>query len=182
MHGLIANQLRSYAIERLGRDVWTLVAEADDVALPADGVSLTQTYPDAAIIAAVVRLSAAAGTDVPVFLEDFGAYLAGPLLRVYAPLLKPDWKTLDVIEKTEESIHTVVRLRDPQAGPPYLTARRVSPTEVDLIYTSSRRLCFLGEGIARGIADHFGERIAIHQPECMHRGDARCLIKIQLAD
>lgn len=180
MHGLIANQLRSYAIARMGRETWVAVAAADDVALPADSVSLSRTYPDAAIVAAVVRLAAAAKSDVPTLLTDFGVFLAAPLLRVYGPLLHPTWKTLDVIEKTEESIHTVVRLRDKQAGPPYLRATRISPTHVEVVYTSARRLCALAEGIARGIADHFGERVTIRQPECMLRGDARCVIEIRL--
>ena len=113
-------------------------------------------------------------------LEDFGAFLAGGLLRVYQPLVAREWRTLDVIEHVEAQVHTAVRLRDPNAGPPYLTAKRRSPTEVEVLYTSPRRLCALAEGIVRGLATHYGEAVSMDQPECMLRGDARCLIQVSL--
>lgn len=179
MHGLIANQLRSYAVARHGREAWRAALAASGGALP-EAPALDQIYPDQAIVGVVVALAERTGNSVPAFLEDFGAFLAPTLLRVYEPLVRPEWRTLDVIEHVEERIHTAVRLRDPSAGPPYLTARRVSPTEVEVVYTSPRRLCFLAEGIARGMAGHFREAIAVLQTECMHRGDARCLISVRL--
>ena len=39
----------------------------------------------------------------------------------------------------------------------------------------------LAEGFILGTARHFGESAAIDQPECMHRGDERCLIHCRFA-
>lgn len=139
-------------------------------------------YPDEAIVGMVVALAEETARTPTEVLEDFGEFLAAALLRVYAPLVEKEWRTLDVIEHVEERIHTAVRLRDPRAGPPYLSARRLSQAEVEVDYTSPRRLCALAVGIARGVATHYGESVVVGQSECMHRGDARCLIQVTLTE
>ena len=181
MHGLIANQLRSYAVTRYGRGAWSNAIRISGAALPAGPPPLDVTVPDEELVAVMVALAAAADTSIPLLLEDFGVYLAPGLLRIYAPLVQPQWRTLDVIEHVEEQIHTAVRLRDRDADPPYLAARRCSPTEVEVVYTSPRRLCALAEGIVRGLAEHFNDRVTVSQPECMYRGDPRCLLSVVLA-
>lgn len=180
MHGLIANQLRSYTLAHHSREAWTHAVEACGNALPDGPVPLGLTYHDADVMAVVLALSRETDMEVPVLLEEFGAYLAGGLLRVYHPLVPGAWRTLDVIQHAEEHIHTAVRLRDSSAGPPYLTASRRSPTSVEVIYTSPRRLCALATGIVHGMATHYGEVVRVEQPECMLRGDARCLLQVEL--
>jgi predicted hydrocarbon binding protein len=180
MHGLIANQLRQFVVERQGRAAWVRALERSGAALPEGPPPLDGTYSDSDVVAVVSALADAASTNVADVLAQFGEYLAGALLRVYGPLVLPEWRTLDVIQHAEERIHTAVRLRDPNAGPPYLSAERLSRTEVAIAYTSPRRLCALAEGITRGLAAHFEESVEVAQPECMLRGDARCLITVRL--
>ncbi len=180
MHGLIANQLRGYALARHSRETWSEAVKASGVELPDGPVPLDRTYPDEEVMALIGALARETGTEVRLLLEDFGAYLAAGLLRVYQPLVSRDWRTLDVIEHVEAQVHTAVRLRDPNAGPPRLSATRRSPTHVDVVYTSPRRLCALATGIVRGLASHYGEAVAVEQPECMLRGDDRCLITVEL--
>lgn len=177
MHGIVMNQFRQYVIDRLGRDAWVPLAEAAGV--PAENHRLEGVYPDEQLVGLVLAASRQTGRPLNVLLEDFGAFIAPALLRVYAPLVDPAWRTLDVIEHTEETIHTVVRARMPGAEPPALLARRVSPTEVHIDYRSQRGLCSLAEGIARGMALHFGDEVEVSQPECAHRGDPRCLIVVR---
>ena len=179
MHGLIANQLRTFVVTHQSRDAWTAAVRTAGSRLSEDPISLSAHPADEDIIAVVVALAAASGVTVAAMLEDFGAFLAGGLLRVYSPLVPSDWRTLDVVEHAEKHIHTAVRLRDANAGPPYLKATRVSPLEVHVVYTSPRRLCKLAEGIVRGLSMHFGEAVIVHQPDCMLHGDARCLIEIR---
>ena len=180
MHGLIANQLRLFAIARQDRAAWAKALADSGADLPETPPPIDRIYSDEAIVSVVVALAAARGMDTNSLLDDFGAFLAPALLRVYEPLIRPEWRTLDVIEHVEERIHTVVRMRDPMAAPPYLSARRISDDTVEVTYTSPRRLCTLGEGISRGLAERFGERIAVSQPVCMHRGDPKCIIRVQL--
>jgi len=101
-------------------------------------------------------------------------------MSVYKPFVKPEWKTLDMIEHTENNIHRAVRLRDPLAVPPRLKVRRVSPSEVVVIYESERRMCALAKGIARGVATYYGERIETNDLTCLLKGQASCTIAIKL--
>jgi predicted hydrocarbon binding protein len=95
-------------------------------------------------------------------------------MNMYKHLIPGDWKTLDVIEKTEETIHHVVRVQTPGAKPPVLRTVRRSEDEVVLIYGSPRKLCALAIGIARGVAKQFNETIEVTQTKCMHNGAPHC--------
>ena len=95
---------------------------------------------------------------------------------MYGHLLKPGWKSIDVIEHTEGTVHTVVRVQNPGAKPPQLKSQRLSDSEVLLVYDSPRRMCALAIGIAKGLALHFGENITTRETICMHKGANRCEI------
>ena len=180
MHGIIMNQLQRYVVAQLGRDGWRELTHAAGV--ERDTYNVGEVYPDPELIALVMSAVRHTGTPLQALLQDFGAFLAPALLRVYAPLIDARWRTLDVIEHTEPTIHTVVRMRIPGAAPPALLSRRVSATEVEIDYRSERKLCSVAKGIATGMAAHFGERISLHETECMHRGDSRCLISVVLEE
>lgn len=176
MHGVIFNELRKYATAKVGpRAFETLVKEAG---LGSKTYLATQAYPDEEVVAIVGAASRSTGLAVPAILEDFGQFIAPDLLTMFKSLLRPDWRTLDVVENTEETIHKVVRLRFPDSAPPYLKAARVAGDRVVVTYTSPRKLCFIAKGIVRGIAEHFEEAIAIHETRCMHRGAAECVIEV----
>ena len=97
---------------------------------------------------------------------------------MYGHLVRPEWKTLEVIANAELSIHTIVRSKNPGAAPPVLLTTRTSPHELELRYRSARKMCFLAKGIALGLAKHYGERITLKESKCMHSGDAMCEITI----
>ena len=174
MHGIIMNQLRRFVIDRFGRDTWPELTQAAGVPLPNEPLTLGTLYPDEYLAALLPVAVEASGLTAEQLLEDFGLYLAPALLRVYEPLIDPDWRALEVIENTEGVIHTVVRQQNPGAAPPFLQVRRVSDDEVVLDYTSPRRLCAVANGIGRGMGVQFGETVTVSETECMHRGDPCC--------
>jgi hypothetical protein len=73
---------------------------------------------------------------LPAVLQEFGEFTVPALLGMYSHLIKPEWRTLDVIEHAE-SVHGAVRLQERGAAPPYLSTRRVNPHK--LILTHTRR-------------------------------------------
>ena len=135
-----------------------------------------QEYPDSEIASLVRAASEMTGQPTLALLEDFGQFIVPSLLRMYGHLLKPGWKSIDVIEHTEGTVHTVVRVQNPGAKPPQLMSQRLSNNEVLMIYDSPRRMCALAIGIAKGLALHYGEHIVIREAICMHRGANRCEI------
>jgi hypothetical protein len=120
------------------------------------------------------------GKPATLLLEAFGEFLVPTYVSLYGNLLKQHWRTLDVIEHTEETIHRVVRRRQPGAAPPRLRTVRVGPKLVLLTYDSPRKLCPVARGIARGLAARFGETLRTNDIECMHRGDPACIISFEV--
>ena len=170
MHGMIFSELQNYAETKHGRGTWSALLKKANlenrVYLP------VQECPDADAVSLVMAASSMTGLSLSAVLEDFGQLLVPSLLRFYGHLLKPEWRTIDVIANTEAAVHTVVRVRNPCAKPPRLATK----DQVLLVYTSPRRMCGLAVGIAAGLGQHFKEKIVATQTMCMHKGATRCEI------
>lgn len=177
MHGTIFAELQKYVTTKLGDEAWQNLKR--EAGVTREHYDPLETYPDEEVGALVGTASRITGIPAPALLDDFGEFIAPDLLDMYWALIQPEWRTLDVLEQTEKTIHEVVRLNHKGATPPYLHATRTAPDEVIIVYDSPRRLCFVAKGIARGIAKHYGETIAIDETACMHRGDAACRIVVK---
>ena len=174
MHGTIFSALRGFAEKEFGSGTWAAMLKQ---AALGDRVYLhVQQYPDAEAMALVLAASSLTGQPVAALLEKFGEFIVPELMKMNGHLLLPQWKTLDVIEHTEATIHKVVRVKNPGASPPELKTTRLSSSELLLIYTSSRRMCTFAIGIGKGLAHRFHENIVITQPVCMHQGSSHCEI------
>ncbi len=179
MHGMIFAQLKKYVEKNYSLSAWNQLVQS---AGGGPKIYLTlDEYPDQELMAIVTTASKVTGKAIPALLEDFGAFMVPDLVSMYRPLISPKWRTLDLIENTEGTIHKVVRARQPGAKPPALEVKRVSPTEVVLRYASPRKLCAVARGIARGVADHYGEKVQITESQCMHQGARECMISIRSA-
>jgi hypothetical protein len=174
MHGIIHLELRNFVVQHHGEAAWRALTDAaglsDEIYTP------LRSYPDEQIVKLVGAAVQLTGADPVALLESFGEFLVPRYLVLYGKLLKPEWRTLEVLEHAENTIHRVVRMREPGALPPRLQAQRVSPTAVRMTYDSPRKLCGVARGIARGIAAHFDEQLSISEEHCMHRGDRECIM------
>ncbi|PYQ42091.1 MAG: hypothetical protein DMF77_14115 [Acidobacteria bacterium] len=177
MHGIIFSELKKYVDDRLGGAAWGALLEK--AGMPGRIFMSMQEYPDADAAKLVSTASAITGQPAQAILEDFGEFIAPDLLKMYASLIPKKWLTLDVIEHTEETIHTVVRRRNPGARPPELRCQRLGPDEVVIVYSSPRKMCGVAKGIARGMARHFNETVAIGESSCMLAGAKECRISVQ---
>ena len=66
-----------------------------------------------------------------------------------------------MLANLETTIHKVIRARDVAATPPFLGIVRNGPTSVVIRYASARRLCALARGLVAGLANHYGEQVAV---------------------
>ncbi len=71
-------------------------------------------------------------------------------------------------------IHPEVRKVYPGADVPVFDVVSGQGHRMSLSYRSNRGMCYLGEGLALGAADHFGETMVVTQPICQHRGGDHC--------
>lgn len=179
MHGIIFAELKKFVVAKFGGEAWNgLVAKAG---LPNKIFLPNQVYDDKeiqALIAAAVEMTGSNGKDVQ---AAFGEFAAPELLKLYSSQINPSWKALDLIEKTEEMVHRVVRLKIPGAKPPHLRCTRPSPSRVVMEYTSPRRMCGVAVGIARGVGTQYKENLRVSEESCMLKGDPSCKILIDAA-
>jgi len=178
VHGLIFFYLQKFAdVVATGSTSWEGIRSS--VTMSASRFLPSGTYPDADAVAILSAIADTTGRPLPAVLEEFGQYLAPHLVKVATSVIDPAWRTLDLIEHTEAIIHAMVRTTTPGAMPPVLETVRQGPDELQLVYSSARRLCPLATGLMRGIAAHYGETITIEEPSCLLRGDPFCSFVIE---
>lgn len=155
MHGFIFLQLKKYVQQKRGLDAWhKLMTEAH---VSHQQFSASEIYPDSdiqSLVSAAVKL-----WNVPVnsLLEGLGEFLVPDLLDIYQMYINPSWRTLDLVEHTEQSMHRAVRVNAPAATPPILHVTRVSKDKLIVDYHSQRKMAALAVGIIKGIAKHYDE-------------------------
>ena len=177
MHGIVFGELKQYVGDRMGDAAWDgLLADAE---IGPKLYLAIQEYPDEELGAILAAASKRTGLSINALLRDFGDFIGPHLMRMYRMYIQPEWRTLDVIEHTEERMHKMVRLQHRGARPPYLSTTRRGDDEIVIHYTSERRLCSLAKGIAQGIARHYGEPVEIRDLTCMHKGAPRCEILVR---
>jgi hypothetical protein len=176
MHGALLHGFKTFVVTAHGAQAWTDIVKSSG---GGDWYVATTIYPDQEMFALVNATATQLQLPVATVLEQFGSAIVETLLRLYGPFVDPGWRTLDLLEHAETVIHRTIRLRDAAADPPRLQGRRASPDEVQIQYTSQRRLCALAVGICHGVAAHFGEVVTVEQPECMEHGAAACRLIIR---
>jgi tRNA A-37 threonylcarbamoyl transferase component Bud32/predicted hydrocarbon binding protein len=180
VHGLIFFYIQKFA-ETLNKAGGGKVPHRTTVSGVPRSFLPTKSYPDEDAVALLSSMAEANGDSLPALLERFGLFLGTHLVKVAGQHVDPSWKTLDLIENTESVIHTMVRATTPEATPPVIQTVRTAVDELQVIYTSSRKLCQLAGGIIRGVAEHYGEPIEISQDSCMLRGAPFCTFLVRLA-
>ncbi|MEO5657155.1 MAG: heme NO-binding domain-containing protein [Nitrospiria bacterium] len=180
MHGIIFSELRKYVDNRLGKDGWEKLMK--EAGMPKSKMYLAiEEYADGEAVALVTAAAKITGKSAQAILEDFGEFIAPDLVRMYASLIDSSWNTLDLIEHTERTMHTVVRIKNKGAKPPELQVSRPGKDEVVITYSSPRKMCSVAKGIAKGIAKHYNERVAVTESSCMLQGRGSCKISVKLA-
>jgi|SRR4051812_3701318 hypothetical protein len=179
MHPVIHLALKKYAEQRFGPAAWDQALRDAGLGTALPYVRVGQ-YSDEELAAIVAALAATRQLAVARVLEEFGVATAPDLIAMYPRLIRPEWRSLDLICNTEMAIHTIVRERNPGANPAYIRCERRTPTSAQVIYHSPRRLCAFASGIVRGVARHYGEVLSIDEPTCMLRGDEKCILDIRL--
>lgn len=176
MHGSVFTEFRHWVTESQSPAAWSAVLTRTGLA---DEFRPLEIYPDeqfSAILGAAVE---ELGRDQAEILFDFGEFIAPALIKMYWGAVRPEWTALDLIEHTDDTIHRIVRLKNPEALPPYLKAERLANDEVLIIYTSPRRLCALAKGISIGVGKFYEERLVIEDSACMYRGDSDCRFTVR---
>jgi predicted hydrocarbon binding protein len=179
VHGIIFSELKKYVDTKFGGSTWqTLLSEAG---LGSKLYMTIQSYPDADAVALVMTASRLTGKPAPAILQDFGEFIAPDLVNMYHSLVRPEWKTLELLENVEKTIHTVVRSRHEGAAPAQIRCERVGANELVLTYQSARKMCPVAVGIVKGLGKHYNQQVSVTETSCMHRGASACTMTVRAA-
>jgi len=178
MKGVVFNLLEEVVSNEHGPDAW-------DALLDAAGLSGSYTslgsYPDQDLS----KLVGAASTALKLPADSVVRWFAGKALpRLayrYPQFFAAHRSTRSFLLTLNEIIHPEVRKLYPGADAPSFEFDASSADALVMWYRSPRKLCAFAEGLIQGAAAHFGERVAIEQPQCMHRRDAACELRLSFA-
>jgi predicted hydrocarbon binding protein len=177
MHGIIFAELRRFAEERLGPGSWLNLLET--AGRTGRLYPAFEIFPDEEATRLFELVAQLRHLPLPELLEEFGTFIIPSLMHTYGALAHSEWRTLELLQHIESTIHRVVRIKNPRASPPELDCERTGPDEVTVCYTSQRRLCGLARGLIRGLAAHYHETVELDETRCMLRGDPCCLIVVR---
>lgn len=175
MKGIVFNLLEQIVSREHGEEVW------DDL-LDAAGLDGAYTslggYPDEDLMALVAAASSALELPPQDVIRWFGRNALPLLATGNEHFFTPHDSARDLVLTLNDIIHPEVRKLYPGADVPVFDFDTSSDEVLVMGYTSPRKLCAFAEGLIEGAADHYGQTVAIEQPKCMHRGDAKCVLEL----
>src|SRR6476620_5946534 len=78
-------------------------------------------------------------------------------------------------------IHPEVYKLYPGAHCPHFNFDDAADGALLMGYNSPRRFCALAHGFIEGAAAHYHQKAEVEHPECMHHGDAKCVIRVTVS-
>jgi hypothetical protein len=177
MHGTIFSLLKRYVQTQYDHSTWLKLVEL--AGLDSGDFSHRDVYPDAHLYALVGQAAEMTGIPAGELHEKFGEYLVPDLMYMYQKYVNPDWRTLEMLENTEQTMHFQVRREHPENAPPVLQVKRLNESELLIDYVSQRRMSGLAVGIVRGLAVYYDEAELIDVMPTTSEGGQRVQIHVR---
>ncbi len=169
------NLLEQLVTREHGEDTWDALLDAADV----DGVYTSLgSYEDADLQRLVGAASTALDTPPDEIVRWFGLNALPMFAQSYPDLFAAHSSARTFVLTLNDIIHPQVRKLYPGADVPEFEFASDTDGRLLMGYRSPRRMCSFAEGLLVGAGEHYGEEVTIEQPECMKRGDERCLLQI----
>ncbi|MFT4541368.1 MAG: hypothetical protein ACI841_004585 [Planctomycetota bacterium] len=155
MKGVVFTEFLDMVEDSFGDEIVDTMIDNCDLA-SGGAYTAVGTYDVAEMIALVGELSQQSGDSVPDLLRVFGRHLFGRFSELYPWLFEGVHDPLEFIVNVEGYIHVEVSKLYPDAELPSFEHTTNESGEVELTYTSPRRLDTFAEGLILGAFDHFG--------------------------
>jgi len=176
--GIVFNLLDELVRRHHGEDAWDAIL---DGAGAVGAYTSLGSYEDAELGRLVESASTVLGESPHAILIWFGRKAIPELVGRFPQFFSPHRRTEDFLLTLNEIIHPEVMKLYPGASTPVFDFDRSNRSVLRMGYVSERKLCSLAQGFVEGAAEHFGDDCEIAEPECMVRGDSRCLFEIRLS-
>lgn len=178
MKGAVFIALNEMIEERFDIETWeSILAEVKPIC---EGIyTSTEDYPDAEMMRFVLCVSNKLKLPTSTVTRMFGQYLFLELNGTYPMFSKQSANLFEFLESIESVIHKEVKKLFDNPNLPTL-GTDINKNVLMMTYTSSRKLCFLAEGLIFGAAEYYNEKIHITHEICMHDGHDHCELKVTM--
>jgi hypothetical protein len=180
MNGIFFVQLQQYIDDRYDNNPWEAILQRAGIPNKKLYFSGTQ-YEEAEFFRIFNESIKFLGLSPEKFLNGLGDFISVNFIKMCQPVIKADWKTLDLLEHLEEFNSRLLQSGDEPTLSGKFACKRVSHHEVSLDYTSPRKLCPIVVGFIKGIADYYKEKVIIKETLCSLKGDSHCQFVVSLA-
>lgn len=178
MKGIVFNLLEELVTRDFGADAWD---DLLDSATVHGAYTSLGSYPDGDFHGLVDAAAAKVGRDRRDIIRWLGRESVPLLAARYPGFFSPHEEAAPFLLSLNEIIHPEVRKIYPGADVPVFGFDLSQPPRIGMTYDSPRRMCAFAEGLIQGAAAHYGERVMLRQPTCMHRGDPECRFEIEFS-
>lgn len=170
MKGVVFTEFMELVESRMGLDMLDrIITEAE---LPNDGAyTSVGTYDHAELVRLVMALSNATGMPIPALIHLFGQHLFQRFSESYPVLFQDAHGVFDFLSHIDDVIHVEVRKLYPDAELPSLPCTRLSPNELELLYSSPRGFADLAAGLIDGCIAHYQEPIKVTRTDLEKEGN-----------
>lgn len=177
MKGIVFNVLQEVVVANYGEDVWDDLLDAAG----SNGVYTSLgSYPDEQMMALVQAASQSLQLPPNEVVRWFGRQAMPRFAERYPDFFTAYRSSRPFVLALNTIIHPEVRKLYTGAQCPYFDFHDAEDGALLIGYRSPRQLCALAHGFIEGAADYYGEEVEVDHLECMHRGDARCLMRMSL--
>jgi hypothetical protein len=136
------------------------------------------TYDHHELLRMVSALSAATNVPPNELVKSFGKRLFGRFFAGFPVFFENATSAFEFLSSVDGYIHVEVRKLYPDAELPRFESKILSPSRMEMIYTSKRPLADLAEGLISGCADHFHEPMTISR-QIVHNGETN-IVRFEL--
>jgi hypothetical protein len=176
MKGIVFNLLEELVRRDHGEHTWDDLLESAGVE---GAYTSLGTYPDEDLMKLVAAAAEALQMPPEAVVRWFGRSTMPLLAERYPSFFTPHRATRSFLLTLNDIIHPEVLKLYPGAYVPVFEFDTTSPDVLLVGYKSIRQLCALAQGFIEGAAGHYGEEVAFEHVKCMHRGDEKCVFRIE---
>ncbi|MBX2845335.1 MAG: heme NO-binding domain-containing protein [Saprospiraceae bacterium] len=130
----------------------------DDAQLPNHGAyTKVGTYDHKEIYRLVGALSQRTDTDANALIKAFGKHLLQTFVASYPALFENSSDSFSFLSGVHDYIHVEVRKIYPDADLPHFATIDHPDGSMDMVYTSSKKMYALAEGLIEATMEHYNE-------------------------
>lgn len=162
MKGMVFTEFFEFMDDRFSYETTERIIEMSH--LPSEGIYTSiGTYDHHEMVTLVSNLSNLTGLSGAELLKSFGQYLFKRFLTSFPAFFEGINSSLEFLPRVNDVVHIEVRKLYADAELPTFSCEVSQPGSMAMIYSSSRNMADLAEGLILGCIEHYGESLKVRR-------------------